>query len=64
MLTYLTVWIRSLLRDEEGATAIEYAQIAAVVAVVIVAAFAIQGSEFDGFFTGILDPASHESTGT
>lgn len=40
-------------KDEEGATAIEYALIAGLIAAIIVAAFAILGTSIQDLFTHI-----------
>ena len=45
--------IKQLLRDESGATAIEYGLIAALVAVAIIVALTALGSSLDNLFTGI-----------
>ena len=39
-----------LLRDEKGATAIEYGLIAGLIAVVIIAAVTLVGEDLDGMF--------------
>lgn len=43
------------LRDEKGATAIEYGLIAGLIAVVIIAAVTLLGGNIAGVFTGISD---------
>lgn len=50
-----TFWqnIQQFLRDEEGVTAIEYGLIAALIAVVIIAAVKIVGTQLDATFTKI-----------
>jgi pilus assembly protein Flp/PilA len=45
--------IRKFLRDESGATAIEYGLIAALVAVAIIVALQALGSSLDGLFTTV-----------
>ena len=45
--------IGRFLRDEGGATAIEYGLIAALIAVVIIAGVGALGTSLDGMFTGI-----------
>lgn len=45
--------IRTFLRDEKGATAIEYGLIAALVAVVIIGAVTTMGSSISTTFTSI-----------
>ena len=42
-----------LTREEKGATAVEYGLIVGLMAVIIVAAFAILGPKIDGLFEGI-----------
>lgn len=53
---------RRFLRDEEGVTAIEYGLIAALIAVVIITAVALVGTELDKVFdkigTCLTTPAS------
>lgn len=50
-----TLWnkMQQFLRDEEGVTAIEYALIAALIAVVIIAAVTLVGEEVSQTFTTI-----------
>jgi len=43
----------NFLRDESGATAIEYGLIAGLVAVAIIAALTALGTELDGLFSGV-----------
>ena len=45
--------LKSFLTDEDGATAIEYGLIAALIAVVIIAAITVVGTELDTTFTAI-----------
>ena len=45
--------IRNFLKDESGATAIEYGLIAALVAVACIVALEALGSSVSGMFTGI-----------
>ena len=45
--------LRRLVRDESGATAIEYSLIAALMAVAVIAAFAVLGPALTGIFTDI-----------
>lgn len=42
-------------RDEEGATAIEYGLIAALVAIALIGALGALGDSLDGMFTGVSD---------
>ncbi|MEM1300442.1 MAG: Flp family type IVb pilin [Pseudomonadota bacterium] len=46
---------RNCLRNEEGATAIEYGLIAGLIAVVIIAAVTLMGGDIAAVFTGISD---------
>ncbi|MGE8396334.1 MAG: Flp family type IVb pilin [Comamonas sp.] len=50
--------ILNFLRDEEGATAIEYGLIAALIAVVAIAAMTSVGGSLSGIFTNIADTLS------
>ncbi len=52
MLTFIQV-IRNFLSDEEGVTAIEYALIAALIAVAIIAAVTLVGTDIAAIFTNI-----------
>ena len=49
----LTRLIQKFARDEEGVTAIEYGLIAALIAVVIIAAVTIVGTQLNRVFTAI-----------
>ena len=51
----MTVWmfLDKLLRDESGATAIEYGLIAALISVVIIAAVTAVGTQLSGVFNSI-----------
>jgi pilus assembly protein Flp/PilA len=51
--------IRSFLRDECGATAIEYGLIAALIAVVIIGAVTAVGTNLNGTFNNIASNVSH-----
>jgi pilus assembly protein Flp/PilA len=44
-----------LKRDEKGATAVEYGLMVGLIAVVIIAAVTLLGSELNGLFTAITD---------
>lgn len=53
-LTRLGVAVQSrLVREEKGATAVEYGLIVGLIAVVIIGAVALLGGALDGLFTGI-----------
>jgi pilus assembly protein Flp/PilA len=49
----LVPFIQKFVRDEEGVTAIEYGLIAALIAVVIIAAVTIVGTQLRAVFTTI-----------
>jgi pilus assembly protein Flp/PilA len=53
MFQYLNVYIRHLLRNKEGATAIEYGLLAALIAVAIIATVAAVGTALNGTFTNV-----------
>ena len=46
-------WLKSFIEQEDGVTAIEYGLIAALIAVVIIAAITVVGTELDTTFTAI-----------
>ena len=46
-------WLKSLIEQDEGVTAIEYGLIAALIAVVIIAAITVVGTELQDTFTTI-----------
>ncbi len=52
-------FIRQFLRDESGATAIEYGLIAALIAVVIIGAVSAVGTNLQGTFNNIAGNVSH-----
>ena len=54
-------FIGNLLRDESGATAIEYGLIAALISVVIIAAVTLVGSNLQGVFSSIASSLSTAS---
>lgn len=49
----MTMLLSRLLRDESGATAIEYGLIAALISVVIISAVTLVGSKLQGVFSSI-----------
>lgn len=53
MYTYALNWLKSFLEKDEGVTAIEYGLIAALIAVVIIAAITLVGTELNTTFTTI-----------
>ncbi len=52
-------WLKSLIEKDEGVTAIEYGLIAALIAVVIIAALTIVGTELNTTFTAIQQALSN-----
>lgn len=52
MLTFMQI-VKTFLYDEEGVTAIEYALIAALIAVAIIAAVTLVGTDIAAIFTNI-----------
>ena len=57
-MTATLVTARRLLADDTGATAIEYALLAALIAVMIIAAVIRMGETLNGIFTGTSTPSS------
>ena len=55
MFTYALTWLKSFAKSDEGVTAIEYGLIAALIAVVIIAAVTLVGTELQTTFTTISD---------
>ena len=53
MLTMINTYFRHFIRNDKGATAIEYGLIAAGIAVAIIAAVYSLGGELTSMFTGI-----------
>ncbi|MES2086922.1 MAG: Flp family type IVb pilin [Pseudomonadota bacterium] len=49
----MSKFVTRFLKDESGATAIEYGLIAALIAVVLVTAVTALGTKLSGLFTGI-----------
>ncbi len=54
-------FVSHLLRDESGATAIEYGLIAALISVVIIGAITLVGSNLSGTFNNIASALSSAS---
>ena len=50
MFTYALIWLKSLAKSDEGVTAIEYGLIAALIAVVIIGAVTLVGTELSSTF--------------
>jgi len=46
-------WITGLLRDDNGATAIEYALVAGLISIVIVAALTLSGTSLKSIFNTV-----------
>ena len=53
MYTNALNWLKSFIEKDEGVTAIEYGLIAALIAVVIIAALSVVGTELNTTFTTI-----------
>ncbi len=50
MFNYALTWLKSLAKSDEGVTAIEYGLIAALIAVVIIGAVTLVGTELSSTF--------------
>ena len=57
----MTMLLSRLVRDESGATAIEYGLIAALISVVIITAVTLVGSKLSGVFNNIATALSSAS---
>jgi len=55
-------WLKSFVEQDEGVTAIEYGLIAALIAVVIIAALPIVGTELNSTFTTIQQALSNANS--
>jgi pilus assembly protein Flp/PilA len=55
MFTRMYVWVQTNLRKEEGATAVEYALMVALIAVVIIAAVQVLGTNSSESFSETAD---------
>ena len=53
MYTQAMNWLKSFIKQDDGVTAIEYGLIAALIAVVIIAAITVVGTELNATFTTI-----------
>ncbi len=53
MFTYALTWLKSFAKSDEGVTAIEYGLIAALIAVVIIGAITLVGTELSATFDTI-----------
>lgn len=60
----MTKFVTRFLKDESGATAIEYGLIAALIAVVLVTALTAVGSSLGGAFDKISDEVTGATDGT
>jgi pilus assembly protein Flp/PilA len=47
-------WLKNLLRDEEGATAIEYGLLAALIGATVITAQAAMGNAVNAMYTGAM----------
>jgi pilus assembly protein Flp/PilA len=56
--------IQRLIKDESGATAIEYGLIAGLVAVAIIAALTALGGSLDSLFTNVSDTVDAAAAGS
>ena len=63
MYTYALTWLKSFMEKDEGVTAIEYGLIAALIAVVIIAAITIVGTELNTTFTTIQGALCNANSG-
>ncbi len=55
--------IRNLIKDESGATAIEYGLIAALVSVAAIGALSAMGASLNAMFTAVLNALAASATG-
>lgn len=59
MYSHVMNWMKAFIEKDEGVTAIEYGLIAALIAVVIIAALTIVGTELNTTFTQIQQALSN-----
>jgi pilus assembly protein Flp/PilA len=59
----MSKFVTRFLKDESGATAIEYGLIAALIAVVLVSSLGAVGTALDGAFTKISDDVTSATAG-
>ncbi len=64
MYTYALIWLKSFIKKDEGVTAIEYGLIAALIAVVIIVAITLVGTELEKTFETISAALETANTGT
>jgi pilus assembly protein Flp/PilA len=57
-------WIKGFFNEEDGVTAIEYGLIAALIAVVIIAALSLVGTELNTTFTTIQGALANANSGS
>lgn len=55
MITMVRTYLRSTVRSEEGATAVEYGIMVALIAVVIIVAVTALGTNLSGMFQNVAD---------
>lgn len=53
MMTYIYTWVLSRVKSEEGATAVEYGLMVALIAVVIIAAVTLLGTNLGNTFNNV-----------
>ncbi len=58
----MPTYLKNFLRDEEGATMVEYGLMVALIAVVCIATVTLLGTNIDGMFGDVAD-ATGEATG-
>jgi pilus assembly protein Flp/PilA len=61
-MTKLRTLMTRIRRDEEGATAIEYGLLAALIAVVLIVAFTFVGEQLNVTFTNVADQLEDANT--
>ena len=64
MISYALNWIKSALDRDEGVTAIEYGLIAALIAVAIIAAITVVGTELNTTFETIRGALQNANEGS
>jgi pilus assembly protein Flp/PilA len=55
MLNYMLVMIKSFIGDEEGASAVEYGLIVALIAVLLIGVLALVGGGLEGLFDQVVE---------
>lgn len=63
LINFLYTYVASLHRDTKGASAIEYAIIAGLIAVAIIATITLLGVSMDGIFGAVNDEINEISVG-